>query len=163
MPRNRTSWPVWLRRISQSVFLLLFFYLLLEAVYHPVNQAGHGDDFFFQIDPLVLLSSWLASRQVVAALLLSLITLGITLLASRWFCGWVCPFGTFHHLFTALRSRRAKERIETGGYSRWQRSKYYVLVGLFRGVRPRPQPDRLAGSLLFPLSLLGNCRLPDDQ
>ena len=130
MPRNKTSWPVWLRRISQSVFLLLFFYLLLEAVYHPVNQAGHGDDFFFQIDPLVLLSSWLASRQVVAALLLSLITVGITLLASRWFCGWVCPFGTFHHLFTALRSRRAKEKIETGGYSRWQRSKYYVLVGL---------------------------------
>jgi polyferredoxin len=130
MSGKKTTWPVWLRRVSQSVFLILFFSLFLKTVYHPVNQAGRGADFFFQIDPLVLLSSWFASHQIVTALLLSLITVGVTLLAGRWFCGWICPFGTFHNLFTALRSARAKEKIESGGYSRWQRSKYYVLVGL---------------------------------
>jgi len=130
MPRNKTTWPVWLRRISQGVFLILFFYLFLQAVYHPVNQVGRGVDFFFQIDPLILLSSLLASHQLVAALLLSLLTAGVTLLAGRWFCGWVCPFGTFHNLFTALRAARAKDKIESGGYSRWHRGKYYVLVGL---------------------------------
>ena len=130
MPRNKTTWPVWLRRASQGVFLILFFYLFLETVYHPVNRSGRGVDLFFQIDPLVLLSSWLASHQLSAALLLSLITAGVTLLAGRWFCGWICPFGTLHNLFAGLRAARAKEKIESGGYSRWQRSKYYVLAGL---------------------------------
>ena len=130
MSRNKTTWQVWLRRISQCVFLLLFLYLFLETVYHPVNQAGRGVDLFFQFDPLVLLSSWLASHQVVAALLLSLITLIVTLLAGRWFCGWICPFGTFHNLFTALRSVRGKIKIETSAYSHWQTSKYYVLAAL---------------------------------
>ncbi|HEX6880457.1 MAG TPA: 4Fe-4S binding protein [Terriglobales bacterium] len=130
MSRTKTTWPVWLRRISQGVFLILFFYLFLETVYHPVNKAGRGVDLFFQFDPLVLLSSWLASHQVVAALLLSLITLGVTLLAGRWFCGWICPFGTFHNLFTSLRAARLKTKIESGAYTRWQTSKYYILITL---------------------------------
>ncbi len=130
MSRNKTTWPVWLRRISQGVFLILFLYLFLETVYHPINKAGRGVDLFFQFDPLVLLSSWLASHQVVRPLLLCLITLGVTLLAGRWFCGWFCPFGTLHNMFTALRSARPKNKIETGSYSRWQRSKYYLLTGL---------------------------------
>jgi polyferredoxin len=130
MSRNKTTWPVWLRRTSQSIFLVLFFYLFLENVYHPVNQAGRGVDLFFQIDPLVLVSSWLASHQAVASLLLSLITVGVTLVAGRWFCGWICPFGTFHNLFTALRSARAKDKVDTGAYSRFQQTKYYILIGL---------------------------------
>lgn len=133
MARKKTTWPVWLRRICQGVFLTLFFYLFLETVYHPVNRAGRGVDFFFEIDPLVLLSSWLASHHVVTALLLSLITVGVTFLAGRWFCGWICPFGTLHNLFTALRTTRPKDRIESGAYSRWQRSKYYVFIGLLVG------------------------------
>jgi polyferredoxin len=130
MSRNKTTWQVWLRRISQCVFLILFLYLLLETVYHPVNQAGRGVDLFFQFDPLVLLSSWLASHQVVLALLLSLITLVVTVLAGRWFCGWICPFGTLHNVFTAFRSARGKIKIDTSAYSRWQKSKYYVLIAL---------------------------------
>ncbi len=130
MSRTKTTWPVWLRRISQGVFLILFFYLFLETVYHPVNKAGRGVDLFFQFDPLVLLSSWLASHQLVAALLLSLITLALTLLAGRWFCGWICPFGTFHNLFTSWRAAKAKSKIESGAYTRWQKSKYYILVSL---------------------------------
>lgn len=133
MAPNKTTWPVWLRRTCQGVFLVSFFYLFLETVYHPVNRAGEGDDFFFQIDPLVLLSTWLASHQSVTALLLSLVTVGITLFAGRWFCGWICPFGTLHNLFTALRSARTKQKIQSGAYSPWQRSKYYVLVGLLVG------------------------------
>jgi polyferredoxin len=130
MARPNTTLPVWLRRISQSAFLLLFFYLFLQAVYHPINQAGRGVDFFFQLDPLVLLSSWLASHKIATGLSLSLLTVIVTLLAGRWFCGWVCPFGTLHHLISSWRSARAKDKLTTGGYSRWQKSKYYVLFAL---------------------------------
>jgi len=130
MARPKTNWPVWLRRISQSAFLLLFFYFFLQAVYHPINQAGRGVDFFSQLDPLVLLSSWLASHKVAAGLSLSLLTVVVTLLAGRWFCGWVCPFGTLHHLISSWRSARVKDKLTFGGYSRWQKSKYYVFFAL---------------------------------
>ncbi|HUM05467.1 MAG TPA: 4Fe-4S binding protein [Terriglobales bacterium] len=133
MARPKTTWPVWLRRTSQSAFLLLFFYFFLQAVYRPINQTGRGVDFFFQLDPLVLLSSVLASHKVAAGLSLSLLTVVVTLLAGRWFCGWVCPFGTLHHLISSWRSARVKERLTVGGYSRWQRSKYYVLFALLVG------------------------------
>ena len=130
MARSRSSWQVWLRRVSQTAFLILFFYLFLQAVYRPVNQTGRGVRFFFQIDPLVLISSWLASHEIAAGLLFSIITLAVTLLAGRWFCGWVCPFGALHNIFTTLRSAGTKNKIATSAYSRWQKSKYYVLFGL---------------------------------
>ncbi len=130
MARNKRTWQVWLRRASQTVFLLLFLYLFLQTVYHPVNQAGRGVDLFFQFDPLVLLSSALASHHVLGALLLSLITLGITVFAGRWFCGWICPLGALHNLITALRSGSSNARIAGSTYSEWQKSKYYVLFAL---------------------------------
>jgi len=130
MARSKTAWQVWLRRLSQTLFAALFFYLFLQTVYHPVNQAGRGVDLFFHFDPLVLLSSWIASHQVVAALLLSLITLAVTFLFGRWFCGWICPFGAIHNLLTTGRARNAKRRIAGSEYSRWQKSKYYILFAL---------------------------------
>jgi polyferredoxin len=130
MARSKTTWQVWLRRASQTVFVFLFFYLFLQTVYHPVNQAGRGVDLFFRIDPLVLLTSWIASHQIAAGLLLSLVTVLVTLIAGRWFCGWICPFGALHNLLTALRSRRSKDRIASSTHSPWQRSKYYLLFAL---------------------------------
>jgi polyferredoxin len=110
-------------------WFLLFCYLFLQTVYHPINLAGKGVDFFFNLDPLIVLSSWLASHMVVRALLLSLVTLGVTVICGRWFCGWVCPFGALHNFFTSLRGGRAKQKIDAGVYTPWQRSKYYLLIG----------------------------------
>jgi polyferredoxin len=127
MTKNKTSWVVWLRRLIQTIFLILFFYLFLQTVYHPIDKVGRGVTFFFELDPLVLLTSWLAAHIIVSALLLSLITAAITLLVGRWFCGWICPFGALHNLFTSLRGGRLKEKMEAGGYSSWQKTKYYLL------------------------------------
>src|SRR5512146_398679 len=118
MAGTKTTWPVGLRRLSQAVFLFLFFYLFLQTVYHPVNQAGRGVDLFFQLDPLVLLSSWLASHKITAGLSLSLATVIVTFLAGRWFCGWICPFGALYNLFTSWRSAGVKEKLRTGSYTR---------------------------------------------
>jgi polyferredoxin len=124
---------VWLRRLSQTGFILLFLYLFLQTVYKPINETGKGVKLFFQLDPLPFLSSWIAARQIASGLLLCLVTLGVTLLAGRWFCGWVCPFGALHNLLTSWRRTRAKDRIARGGYSLWQKSKYYILVGILVG------------------------------
>jgi polyferredoxin len=130
MVRRKINRFVWLRRSSQTSFLLLFLYAFLQAEYHPINETGHLVKLFFQMDPLILLSSWVSSHQVMSGLLFSLITVGVTIVIGRWFCGWVCPFGTLHNLLTSLRMRPAKEKLATGGYSRWQKTKYYLLAAL---------------------------------
>jgi polyferredoxin len=130
MAGRKVRWPVWLRRSSQTGFFLLFLYLFLQAEYRPVNETGNHVKLFFQWDPLILASSWLSSHQILSGLLFSLITLGVTALIGRWFCGWICPFGALHNLLTSLRTQRAKDQIGTGGYSRWQKTKYYLLTAL---------------------------------
>ncbi|UWZ83607.1 4Fe-4S binding protein [Occallatibacter riparius] len=130
MMPHRNSWRVWLRRLTQGGFLLLFLILFLQARYMPVNQTGRHVKLFFLFDPLVLAASWLSSHQVASGLLLSLVTIGGTILFGRWFCGWVCPFGALHHLLTGLRKQKAKQKMLTDGYSPWQKTKYYVLATL---------------------------------
>jgi ferredoxin len=66
-------------------------------------------------------------------MLLSLLTLGVTFVFGRWFCGWVCPLGTVHNFFTSLRGARLKEKLEAGEYSSWHKAKYYVLAALLGG------------------------------
>ena len=112
--KQKTSWIVWLRRLAQTGFFLLFCYLFLQTVYHPINQAGRGVTFFFNLDPLVALNSWLASHVLVGAMLLSLVTLLVTLVCGRWFCGWVCPFGALHNFFTSLRGGRCQAKARGG-------------------------------------------------
>lgn len=138
MARPKTSKVVWLRRFSQTSFLLLFFYLFLQTVYKPINRTGGGVTFFFDINPLVALNTWLAANTVPRAMLLSLVTLAVTLLIGRWFCGWLCPFGTLHNLATSLRGGTVKSKIDAAGYTGWHKVKYYVLtaflVSAFLGV-----------------------------
>lgn len=133
MAKNKTSSTVWLRRVSQTVFLLLFLYLFLLTAYHPDNVTYGGITLFFDFDPLVMLTVWLGGHAVASALLLSLITLVVTLVFGRWFCGWVCPFGAVHNVFTSLRKAKGSEKIRTGGYSVWQKTKYYILVVILVG------------------------------
>jgi polyferredoxin len=126
--KPRTPLIVWLRRGAQLACFLLFGRLFLETTDHPINRAGSHVTLFFDLDPLVALTSWLASHKFERAMLLSLVTLVVTLLAGRWFCGWICPFGAVHNFFTWMRGGRAKAKLEVGAYNRWQTAKYYVLV-----------------------------------
>ena len=130
MEKKHISWPVWLRRASQSGFMLLFLYLFIQAAYHPINRLGGRVTLFFDLDPLAFLSAWIASHQIASSMLLALITLGATIIFGRWFCGWVCPVGTLHNMMTAWRKSSAKARLTVGGYTKWQKSKYYLLGGL---------------------------------
>ena len=125
---------VWLRRGVQTLFLLLFLYLFLQTAYHPIDRPGGPVTLFFDLDPLVLVATWLAGVAVPSALLLSLVTLAVSIGFGRWFCGWVCPFGTLHHAVTYLRGGSMTARLERAVYSRRQKCKYLLLIALLLGV-----------------------------
>lgn len=127
MAKKKTSSMVWVRRFSQTVFLLLFLYLFMLTVYHPDNETYGPVKLFFDFDPLVMLSVWLGGHFV-SALLLSLITIVFTIILGRWFCGWICPFGTVHNMFRGIQIAEGEDKIKAGSYSVWQKSKYYILT-----------------------------------
>ena len=117
-----------LRRISQIAFLLLFIVLFVQTEYKGKNELGLPVRLFLDFDPLVALSSLLASHAVRTIFLFSLVTIALTFLLGRFFCGWVCPLGTINTAVGFLRMRGLKPGRVEGRYPRLRPIKYYVLV-----------------------------------
>jgi polyferredoxin/Pyruvate/2-oxoacid:ferredoxin oxidoreductase delta subunit len=116
------------RRISQVVFILVFFYLLIQTQYQGRDEIGYPVRLFLDLDPLfagLLLFSTFSLKPI---LLLSLVTVVVSLVLGRFFCGWVCPFGTLHNAARELARRPRK--LEHGLYARSQVWKYAVLVAV---------------------------------
>ncbi|MFA5424390.1 MAG: 4Fe-4S binding protein [Phycisphaerae bacterium] len=120
------------RRICQILFFALFLWLcIVSTVGRQLWQIGdYPVNFFFYLDPLVALGTMLAAHALYGLLVLSLITVILTIIFGRFFCSWVCPFGSVHHFFGFLAKRRKKvaERIKLNQYHKAQRIKYYILV-----------------------------------
>lgn len=112
----------------------------------PVNS-------FFKFDPFIGLSFLISAHAIYAGIVCAVITLAATVLLGRFFCGWVCPFGTLHHVMGRLRSRKKAPRgiaVGEGGYLRWHALKHYLLVFLLlAGAFSLLQP-----AVLDPLCLL---------
>ncbi len=81
---------IWIRRSVQIVVLAVFLYLLTAN--RPADGAAPSApvDFFFDLNPLVMVSTWLATHTLEGISLLGLLVLGITLIFGRVFCGWFC-------------------------------------------------------------------------
>ena len=60
---------------------------------------------FFRFDPLAALATMLAARAWLAPFALAFVTLALTLVLGRVWCGWICPMGT---LLGWLRFRSAR-------------------------------------------------------
>ncbi len=107
-PRRRIR-AITYRRLTQTVFLVLFvvlFFLTRRGVNSVVPV-----DLFLRADPLVGLSVMLATRTVIVDLLaFGLVTVALTLLLRRVFCGWICPLGAIidgcDHILYRGRHRR---------------------------------------------------------
>jgi len=134
---------VWTRRFCQAFFLCLFLYLLVgtrlpQDVYMDYSQSfAEPQDirikgpvtFFFQMDPLVWLTSILSAREWLSGFGLAIFLIIATIIFGRFFCSFVCPFGTIHHMTGAIRpSLKGKARIASNRTGNSRRIKYFLLI-----------------------------------
>lgn len=84
-------------------------------------------DLFLVLDPLLSLSTAIASRSWVWSLVCAAIILVVCLFVPRGFCGYLCPLGTTIDLFDwAIASRTDRFRVSGDGW--WVHIKYYLLA-----------------------------------
>ena len=97
-----------LRRISQIVFLILFFTLFFMTDYRGTADAelvgtGAPVGIFLEMDPLVAITTALATFTLYDRVALALIVIVGVIILGRFFCGWVCPMGTINHFFSIFK------------------------------------------------------------
>jgi ferredoxin len=123
---------------------------------------------FLRIDPLVMTVVCGGMRVGVTITLLGFVTLAVSLLMGRVFCGWICPLGaTFD--FYGWFLKRLRVPFE-GPSPSWFRLKYYLLLALMifavlGGVSPLMGFDpiviltRVAATVVAPLARHGDPQL----
>lgn len=139
---------VWLRRLTQALFLCFFLFLLVESrlpqdIYSDYSLTFSTDQdlrlnlpvkFFFQLDPLVGLSSLLSGFHLIKGFLWAAAILVMTLLLGRVFCGFICPLGTIHHAVGWVKpSLKGSRMIRANSKTPGQRIKYFLLIGVLAG------------------------------
>jgi len=156
---------IWIRRGSQACFLVLFLFLLIESrLPHDVIvdyslaftsdqtiTVEHPVGFFFQLDPLISISSLLSGRHLIQGFWWAAVLLVLTVFLGRVFCGFICPLGTIHHLVSAVKpALRGARMVKANKKSPGQRIKYFILIVVLVGA---VMGTNLAG-LLDPISML---------
>ncbi len=126
---TKSSFTAKLRPFVQGLFLLFFLYIFSQITFPLTDHLTKN--FFFNLDPLIVLAMALAGTFFITTLLISLVTVVVTALAGRVFCGWFCPMGTVFDLFAkVIPARKPKKPFGRGKY---KDIKYYLLVFLLVG------------------------------
>ncbi len=94
MKKGKAVPPVFWRRASQLTFLALFFFLFVKTDYSGSDTIAWAVNILFRLDPFLALTASLAAGVFLLLMLPALLTLLLTLLCGRAFCGWLCPLGT---------------------------------------------------------------------
>lgn len=127
---------IWLRRGSQGISLLAFLALLVHSLTLGSADAnatalfGLPISFFLDLDPLTALATVVATHELYRNLALALLILVPTFFFGRFFCGWICPFGTLHHVLSWFLKKNQKRalRLSQNAWRPYQRLKYLILT-----------------------------------
>ena len=143
------------RRISQVFFLFLFLWFCIVSSLGEQwwQLRGWPINWLLQLDPLIALGTLLTTRVLYAGLLWALVTLILAILLGRFFCGWVCPFGSLHHFvgFLGRRRKHLRDQVAMNQYHRGQSIKYYLLTFLLVAAAGSLAAQLVRGSLGWPI------------
>ncbi len=112
------------------MWLGLFVWLFMATAYKGLGLSETALTWFFGVDPLIGVSTWIAAHEVPAIFLLSLGTVALTVVMGRVFCGWICPLGTIHAMASVFRRGSRMLLARTEAWTKWLRAKYYLLAAL---------------------------------
>ena len=107
--------------VSLALFLALFVYTSAQL------PRQFWTDLYSRLDPLLMLSATLAGRALVAGLALACLTLLLTVVFGRVWCGWLCPLGT---VLEWLGPRQTARKAPS---ERWRVVKYLLLFAILVG------------------------------
>ncbi|MHC4739187.1 MAG: 4Fe-4S binding protein [Planctomycetota bacterium] len=120
------------RRISQIFFFSMFvWFCIVSAIGEKVWQLrGWPVNWFLQLDPLVAIGTILTTHTLYRGLAWALATVVLTIIFGRFFCSWICPFGSIHHFvgFWGNRKKKAAQKIQLNKYRNAQSIKYFILI-----------------------------------
>ena len=114
------------RRCTQFLFLLLFLGLLFWTLF-PLTDWLPVEAFLL-LDPLIAFGVLLSTGLLMSGLAALVVLLAGTVLLGRFFCGYLCPFGT---TFDLVRLTTSPGRPNTASWSpspQWRRIKVILLV-----------------------------------
>jgi len=138
-------------------FTLFVWFCIVSTVGDKAWQIrGWPINWFLQLDPLVAIGTILTTHTIYRALIWAIATVVLTIIFGRFFCSWVCPFGTLHHFVGFLGNRKKKiaQKIQLNRYRKAQCIKYFVLV-FFLGIAAFPSVGAaLQSGLLDPIPLV---------
>lgn len=122
------------RRISQIFFLIVFLWFCIVSSLGTDwwQLRGWPVNWFLQLDPLVAIGTILTTGTLYSELLWALAVVVLTVLLGRFFCGWMCPFGSIHQ-FVGYLGRRGEpiaRSLKRNEPHRAQSVKYYILLFL---------------------------------
>lgn len=125
------SW-VKLRKVVQVLAFLLFLasFLTLRSGQVFSSNPAEGNlktalvKLPLRLDPLAMISHALASRQFLAGSALALITITLTLVLGRVWCGWLCPLGSLLD-WIPMRRKGTNRPLPP---ERWRSLKYVLLI-----------------------------------
>jgi polyferredoxin len=122
---KRISWQR-LRQLTQVFALGLFILLFIRSVYFL--QSSPLDGLFYRLDPLTAVTSMLAGRLLIPALVLAIGTVIVTLVFGRVWCGWFCPLGTILE-WTSPHKKKIGAQL-SNPESAWRKIKFILLLAI---------------------------------
>ncbi len=146
------------RRISQVFFFTMFaWFCIVSTIGQSWWQIRSWTvNWFLHLDPLTAIGTILTTHTLYRPLAWAIVTVVLTIIFGRFFCSWLCPFGSLHHFvgYLANRKKKLSKKIELNRYRKAQNIKYFVLIFFLVLAAFGPIGGSLQAGLLDPIPLI---------
>ncbi len=115
--------------VSQIVFFILFCILFFFYNTFRTEIGSSGLALFLRLNPFITLITSIASRSIfVPYLVIGIVTIIITMLMGRVFCGMVCPLGSIIDFTDKIFRGREKKKQPLRPSKKLQGLKYVIMI-----------------------------------